>query len=80
MLRSVRFGTTSAQGRAAAVQLSLFMEDGAILRLANGRVQVNFRKLEESVEALVEKFVVLQHGGDKAAVDRSVTDGGEIRE
>merc|ERR1711931_199158 len=75
LLRSVRFGTESSQGKAAAVQLNKYLEDNAIVHLGSsagkdsGKFQVNFRKLEESVKNRVKEFVTLQHGGVKPVVD-----------
>jgi len=86
LLRSVRFGTTSSQGKAAAVQLNKYLEENAIVHLAasagkdSGKFQVNFRKLEESVKKRVNEFVTLQHGGDKAAVDEMLERYGTLSE
>merc|ERR1712130_200723 len=54
LLRSVRFGTDSSQGLAAAVQLNQYLEENAIIQLDQkagkdqGKFQVNFKKLENS--------------------------------
>ena len=89
--RSVRFGTDSSQGLAAAVQLNQYLEENAIIQLDQkagkdqgkfqvisgvlvkftlSSMQVNFKKLENSVKDRVTQYVTLQHSGDKEAVDK----------
>ena len=89
--RSVRFGTDSSQGLAAAVQLNQYLEENAIIQLDQkagkdqgkfqvisgvlvkftlSMMQVNFKKLENSVKDRVTQYVTLQHSGDKEAVDK----------
>jgi len=86
LLRSVRFGTESSQGLAAAVQLNQYLEENAIVQLDQkagkdqGKFQVNFKKLENSVKDRVEQYVTLQHSGDKEAVDKLLATYGVVSE
>merc|ERR1712198_672605 len=84
LLRSVRFGTDSSQGLAAAVQLNQYLEENAIIQLDQkagkdqGKFQVNFKKLENSVKDRVKQYVTLQHSGDKEAVEQLLAKYGVV--
>merc|ERR1712147_334892 len=86
LLRSVRFGTDSSQGRAAAVQLNQYLEENAIIQLDQkagkdqGKFQVNFKKLENSVKDRVTQYVTMQHSGDKEAVEKLLAKYGVVGE
>jgi hypothetical protein len=86
LLRSVRFGTDSSQGLAAAVQLNQYLEENAIIQLDQkagkdqGKFQVNFKKLENSVKDRVTQYVTLQHSGDKEAVEKLLAKYGVVGE
>lgn len=70
LFRSVRFGVAEAHGKGAAFQINRYLEDGAAsFDEATGKFRVDTRKLEQSIERLVHDVVMLQHAGDKAAVD-----------
>ena len=57
LLRLMRFGVTDAHGKAAALQLNRFLEEGAVQHLdTEGTYQVNFNKLKESVTSLVSRM------------------------
>jgi len=86
LLRSVRFGTDSSQGLAAAVQLNQYLEENAIIQLDQkagkdqGKFQVNFKKLENSVKDRVKEYVTMQHSGDKEAVEKLLAKYGVVSE
>merc|ERR1711884_7896 len=86
LLRSVRFGTDSSPGRAAAVQLNQYLEENAIIQLDQkagkdqGKFQVNFKKLENSVKDRVKEYVTMQHSGDKEAVEKLLAKYGVVSE
>ena len=69
LFRSVRFGVAEAHGRGAAVQINRFLEEGAVTVGPKGRFQIDFAKLEQSISDLVRDLVMLQHNGDRAAVE-----------
>ncbi|PRP96121.1 dipeptidyl-peptidase 3 family protein [Enhygromyxa salina] len=70
LFRSVRFGVAEAHGKGAAFQINRFLEDGAVsFDEKTGQFSVDTKKLEKSIESLVHDVVMLQHNGDKAAVD-----------
>jgi hypothetical protein len=63
--RSIRFGATSAHGRANTAQLAFFQEMGAFSRdEATGTYRVDFDKMQEAVTAMAKKILMLQGDGD----------------
>ena len=65
IFRSVRFGASSAHGKANMIRFNFFKEAGAFERNAdNGTYRVNFEKLQEAAKALSEKILTLQGDGD----------------
>ncbi len=46
ILRSVRFGASSAHGQANMIAFNYFAENGAFEKTANGRYKVNVAKME----------------------------------
>ncbi|MCA9683116.1 MAG: hypothetical protein KC457_13030 [Myxococcales bacterium] len=70
LFRSVRFGVAEAHGKGAAFQINRFLEEGAAsFDAETGKFTVDTAKLEKSIEQLVHDVVMLQHEGDKPAVD-----------
>ena len=70
LFRSVRFGVAEAHGKGAAFQINRYLESGAAsFDEATGTFSVDTKKLEASIKDLVHDVVMLQHEGDKAAVD-----------
>ena len=65
IFRSVRFGASSAHGKANMIRFNYFKEAGAFERNeADGTYRVNFEKLQEAATALSEKILTLQGDGD----------------
>ena len=75
IFRSIRFGASSAHGRANLVRLNFFQEMGAIVpeETAEGTVwRVVPDRMDAAVEALARRILTLQGDGDYAAVDAFV--------
>ena len=65
IFRSIRFGATSAHGRANLAQFEFFRSRGAFARDAStGTYRVNFEKTKDAMNALSEKILRLQGDGD----------------
>lgn len=65
IFRSVRFGATSAHGRANMVRFNYFQERGAFTRDdATGTYRVDFEAMREAMNALSELILTLQGDGD----------------
>lgn len=83
LLQLVRDGASRPEGKGAAIQLNRYLEDGSIVLLENpnpdaGTYQVNFRKLEISLNKLVGDIIVLQHKGEKDAANQMVEKYGNL--
>ena len=65
VFRSIRFGASSAHGKANMVRFNYFVESGAFVRDAEtGRYSVDFAQMQESMEGLSRLLLTLQGDGD----------------
>jgi hypothetical protein len=65
IFRSIRFGASSAHGRANVARFNYFLELGAFTRdEATGTYRVDFEKTQEAMNALSEMILRLQGDGD----------------
>ena len=79
IFRSVRFGASSAHGKANMIRFNFFQEVGAFKRdEATGHYSIEMEKMGEAVAALSEKILTLQGDGDKAAVAAFVEQYGQV--
>ena len=78
ILRSVRFGASSAHGKANMQCFNYFKENGAFERTANGTYRVNFDKFATAMNGLSSVILTLQGNGDKAAVEKTQKEKGII--
>ncbi len=79
IFRSVRFGASSAHGRANMIRFNYFSEAGAFTRdEATGTYRVNREAFEAAAESLSRRLLTLQGDGDYAAVDAFVAEMGQV--
>jgi len=79
LFRSVRFGASSAHGRANVLQFNFLMDQGAFTRdTTTGKYRVDFDRVEPALNALAEKILRLQGTGDYAGVGAFATQSGSI--
>jgi hypothetical protein len=79
IFRSVRFGASSAHGRANMIRFNFFQDAGAFSRDdETGSYRVKVPELEAAVEALSRKLLTLQGDGDYDAVAAFVAEMGEV--
>ncbi len=64
IFRSVRFGASSAHGRANMVRFNFFEQAGAFDRTEAGHYRVNFETMRQAVDALSRRILTLQGDGD----------------
>ena len=65
VFRSIRFGASSAHGKANMVRFNFFLEQGAFVRNAEtGRYRVDFDKMETAMTDLSRLLLTLQGDGD----------------
>ena len=81
IFRSVRFGASSAHGKANMIRFNFFKEKGAFEREASsGKYKVNFEKMNLAMTELSQLILKLQGDGDYAGVDQLVKEKGIIGE
>ena len=65
IFRSVRFGASSAHGKANMVRFNFFLEQGAFVRdPESGRYRVDFERMETAMTELSRLLLTLQGDGD----------------
>jgi len=79
IFRSVRFGASSAHGRANMIRFNYFSDQGAFSRNpVTGTYQVNVALFESAIKNLSNDILVLQGNGDYEAVAAFVAEKGNV--
>jgi hypothetical protein len=79
IFRSVRFGASSAHGRANMVRFNYFQEHGAFTRdETTGTYRVDMARMREAVDGLGELILTLQGDGDYEGVASLVAERGIV--
>ncbi|HEY9031284.1 MAG TPA: Zn-dependent hydrolase, partial [Kangiella sp.] len=79
IFRSVRFGASSAHGRANMVRFNFFKEAGAFSRAPEtGYYSVNFDKMTAAIDALSNKILTIQGDGDYEGAQKLLEEQGII--
>ena len=79
IFRSVRFGASSAHGRANMVRFNYFQEHGAFTRdEATGTYSVDMDAMRAAMEGLSELLLTLQGDGDYAGAGQLLTEMGVV--
>tara|TARA_Y100000588_G_scaffold131462_1_gene144071 strand:- start:191 stop:1861 length:1671 start_codon:yes stop_codon:yes gene_type:complete len=79
IFRSVRFGASSAHGKANMIRFNYFATMGAFDRNEDGLYSVNMEKMSKAVSSLSELILTLQGNGDYNGVAELVADKGIIK-
>ncbi len=67
LFRSVRFGASSAHGKANMTSFNFFRQEGAFARDTSGRYRVDEEKMAAAIAKLAERLITLQGNGDFGA-------------
>lgn len=78
IFRSVRFGASSAHGRANMLRFNFFKEMGAFSREESGKYRVDIDKMKEAMKALTQKILQLQGDGDYDATAKFIDEMGAL--
>lgn len=79
IFRSVRFGASSAHGKANMLRFNYFAEKGAFSRdAATGTYRVDFEKMKEAMNSLSTLIITLQGNGDYDGVTKLMEEKGNI--
>ena len=79
IFRSVRFGASSAHGKANMIRFNYFAEQGAFVRNADGTYKVDYAKMQQAMASLSELILTLQGDGNYDGVAELVADKGVIK-
>ncbi|MDJ0840819.1 MAG: Zn-dependent hydrolase [Acidobacteriota bacterium] len=79
IFRSIRFGASSAHGRANMLRFNFFAEMGALARQDDGAYRIDFDKMGEAMTALSRKILTLQGDGDYEGVKALLEEKGAIK-
>ncbi|WP_394176372.1 dipeptidyl-peptidase 3 family protein [Thalassotalea litorea] len=79
IFRSVRFGASSAHGKANMVRFNYFAENGAFSRDEKGFYRVDMDKMTAAIDSLSELILTLQGDGDYDGVGKLMEDSGMIK-
>ena len=81
LFRSIRFGASSAHGKANMLRFNFFQEHGAFVRSdATGTYKVDFEKMESAMNALSAVLLILQGDGDYEGASNLTAEKGIIQE
>ena len=80
IFRSVRFGASSAHGKANMLRFNYFKDQNAFTRNNNGTYAVNFDEMKKAIKGLSAQILKLQGDGDKTMVQEMMTRNGIIKE
>ncbi|MDU8885614.1 Zn-dependent hydrolase [Yeosuana sp. MJ-SS3] len=80
IFRSVRFGASSAHGKANMIRFNFFKEKGAFSRNEDGTYKVNFENMETAMTELSNLILTLQGNGDYEGVAKLVAEMGIVTE
>ena len=79
IIRSVRFGASSAHGKANMVRFNFFQEQGAFVRdTESGTYSVDFNRMQQAMSALSNLLLTLQGDGDYEGARRLTEEKGVI--
>lgn len=79
IFRSIRFGASSAHGRANLVRFNYFRDQGAFTRDADtGEYSINVENFESAIESLSRLLLTIQGDGDYATAGQLLTEKGNI--
>ena len=80
IFRSVRFGASSAHGKANMIRFNFFKEKEAFTKNEDGTYKVNYNKMQTAMEELSNIILTLQGNGDYDGVAKLVAEKGIISE
>ena len=77
---SIRFGASSAHGKANMVRFNYFQEKGAFSRNEQGLYRIDVNKMTAAINSLSKLILTLQGNGDYQGVDKLLKESGVIGE
>ncbi len=78
IFRSIRFGASSAHGKANMVRFNYFKDKGAFTQNEDGLYKLDMEKFREAIDALSNDILVLQGEGDYEGTGKLLNESGQI--
>jgi hypothetical protein len=69
ILRTLRFGTGEAHGRAMMMEFNYLLEHGALHQGDDGRYTIDYGAMPAAIAGVCEKLLTLEANGDRAGVE-----------
>ena len=79
IFRSVRFGASSAHGKANMIRFNFFAQEGAFSKNEDGLYSINMDKMSDAMAKLSRLILTLQGDGDYEKVDQLIATHGDIK-
>ncbi len=79
IFRSVRFGASSAHGKANMIRFNFFKEKGAFTKNEDGTYSIDFEKMKAAATQLTQIILKLQGDGDYEGAKKLVAEQGVIK-
>ena len=79
IFRSVRFGASSAHGKANMIRFNFFAQEGAFSKNEAGLYRVNMEKMSHAMAKLSRLILTIQGDGDYQKVDQLIATHGNIK-
>jgi len=79
IFRSVRFGASSAHGKANMIRFNYFNEKGAFNKNEDGTYSIDIEKMKEASKELTQLIIKIQGDGDYNAAKKLVEEKGIIK-
>jgi hypothetical protein len=79
IFRSVRFGASSAHGKANMVRFNFFAEKGAFTKNADGTYSIDIEKMKSASKELTQIILKLQGDGDYDGTKKLLEESGVIK-
>lgn len=79
IFRSVRFGASSAHGKANMIRFNFFAQEGAFSKNEAGLYRVNMKKMSHAMAKLSRLILTIQGDGDYQKVDQLIATHGNIK-
>ncbi|MFW5821508.1 MAG: dipeptidyl-peptidase 3 family protein [Bacteroidota bacterium] len=80
IFRSIRFGASSAHGKANMIRFNYFKEKGAFSRNEDGNYSIDFEKMKSAMEDLSLEIITIQGTGDYEKATQMIEEKGYIGE
>lgn len=78
IFRSIRFGASSAHGKANMIRFNYFQQQGAFTRDEQGFYRINKQQMRNAIKALSKQILTLQGNGDYEGVAKLTEQYGNI--